>query len=273
MASLTAAKKSQCFTCKNNTGIFICGGCTRAFCKKHANEHRQILGKQMDVVIFEYDQLRQNINEKIDRIYQSSSMKEIDEWERQSIDKISQITKFAREKVKQCVIKQTEHIQIAAQELMNKIESACIEDDFLEMDLKIWSDKIKQLKTDLSVSLPIFFKSIDNDLIRFDSHPNPQDHSRSHIIELLKTSKGLGLTIDGGRNENSPIHISRIHPNGAAWNHGGLKEGDQLLSVNGVSVENEYHEKAVDLLKQAQGSVKLVVHYSSHGFNQMTNYF
>jgi len=38
-----------------------------------------------------------------------------------------------------------------------------------------------------------------------------------------------------------------------------LKEGDQLLSVNGVYVENEYHEKAVDLLKQAQGSVKLVV--------------
>jgi len=58
------------------------------FVKKHANEHRQILGKQMDVIVFEHDQLRQNINEKIHRIYQSSSMKEIDEWERQSIDKI-----------------------------------------------------------------------------------------------------------------------------------------------------------------------------------------
>jgi hypothetical protein len=44
-----------------------------------------------------------------------------------------------------------------------------------------------------------------------------------------------------------------------------LKEGDQLLSVNGVSIENEYHEKAVD----SQGSVKLVVRYSSHGFNQI----
>ncbi len=55
--------------------------------------------------------------------------------------------------MKQCVTKQTEHIQIAVQELMNKIDNARIEDDFLEMDLKIWSDKIKQLKTDLSVSL------------------------------------------------------------------------------------------------------------------------
>ena len=41
--------------------------------------------------------------------------------------------------------------------------------------------------------------------------------------------------------------------------HGGLKRGDQLLSVNGVSVEGEPHEKAVELLKAAISSVKLVV--------------
>jgi hypothetical protein len=43
--------------------------------------------------------------------------------------------------------------------------------------------------------------------------------------------------------------------------HGGLKRGDQLLSVNGVSVEGEPHEKAVELLKAAISSVKLVVRY------------
>jgi hypothetical protein len=44
--------------------------------------------------------------------------------------------------------------------------------------------------------------------------------------------------------------------------HGGLKRGDQLLSVNGVSVEGEPHEKAVELLKAAISSVKLVVRYN-----------
>ena len=43
--------------------------------------------------------------------------------------------------------------------------------------------------------------------------------------------------------------------------HGGLKRGDQLLSVNGVSVEGEPHEKAVELLKAAKSSVKLVVRF------------
>ena len=37
-----------------------------------------------------------------------------------------------------------------------------------------------------------------------------------------------------GREQNSPIYISRIIPGGVADRHGGLKRGDQLLSVNGV---------------------------------------
>ncbi len=59
----------------------------------------------------------------------------------------------------------------------------------------------------------------------------------------------------GGKEQNSPIYISRIIPGGVAHRQGRLKRGDQLLSVNGVSVENEHHEKAVELLKSAQGNV------------------
>ena len=66
----------------------------------------------------------------------------------------------------------------------------------------------------------------------------------------------------GGKEQNSPIYISRIIPGGVADRHGGLKRGDQLLSVNGVSVEGEHHEKAVELLKAAPSSVKLVVRYT-----------
>ena len=51
--------------------------------------------------------------------------------------------------------------------------------------------------------------------------------------------------------------------------HGGLKRGDQLLSVNGVSVEGENHEKAVELLKAAHGSVKLVVRYTPKILEEM----
>ena len=56
--------------------------------------------------------------------------------------------------------------------------------------------------------------------------------------------------------------IKKLILGGVADRHGGLKRGDQLLSVNGVSVEGEHHEKAVELLKAAPASVKLVVRYT-----------
>ncbi|KAM8982089.1 protein lin-7 homolog A isoform 3-T5 [Sarcophilus harrisii] len=73
----------------------------------------------------------------------------------------------------------------------------------------------------------------------------------------------------GGKEQNSPIYISRIIPGGVAERHGGLKRGDQLLSVNGVSVEGEHHEKAVELLKAAKESVKLVVRYTPKVLEEM----
>merc|ERR1712014_184584 len=90
---------------------------------------------------------------------------------------------------------------------------------------------------------------------------------------LPKTEEGLGFNVMGGKEQNSPIYISRIIPGGVADRHGGLKRGDQLLSVNespdGVSVEGEPHEKAVELLKAARNSVKLVVRYTPKVLEEM----
>ena len=44
-----------------------------------------------------------------------------------------------------------------------------------------------------------------------------------------------------GKNQNCPIYISRIIPGGYADRHGGLRRGDQLVSVNG-QVRRVHHE-------------------------------
>ncbi|KFO52524.1 Protein lin-7 B, partial [Corvus brachyrhynchos] len=96
-----------------------------------------------------------------------------------------------------------------------------------------------------------------------------EGHAHPRVVELPKTEEGLGFNIMGGKEQNSPIYISRVIPGGVADRHGGLKRGDQLLSVNGVSVEGEQHERAVELLKAAQGSVKLVVRYTPRVLEEM----
>ena len=80
------------------------------------------------------------------------------------------------------------------------------------------------------------------------------------MVELPWSEEGLGFNIVESREQqNTRLYISWIVPGGVADRHGCLKRGDQLLSVNGVSVEGEPHEKAVELLKAAFNSVKLVV--------------
>lgn len=61
-----------------------------------------------------------------------------------------------------------------------------------------------------------------------------EGHAHPRVAELPKTDEGLGFNVMGGKEQNSPIYISRIIPGGVADRQGGLKRGDQLLSVNGV---------------------------------------
>lgn len=58
-----------------------------------------------------------------------------------------------------------------------------------------------------------------------------QAHPR--IVELEKTPEGMGFNIMGGKEQKCPIYISRIIPGGYADRHGGLRRGDQLVTVNG----------------------------------------
>ncbi|XP_067654959.1 protein lin-7 homolog C-like [Haliotis asinina] len=96
-----------------------------------------------------------------------------------------------------------------------------------------------------------------------------EGHAHPRVVLLPKTEEGLGFNVMGGKEQNSPIYISRIIPGGVADRHQGLKRGDQLLSVNGVSVEGEHHEKAVELLKEATGTVSLVVRYTPRVLDEM----
>ncbi|KFD61314.1 hypothetical protein M514_11768 [Trichuris suis] len=89
-----------------------------------------------------------------------------------------------------------------------------------------------------------------------------EGYAHPRVVELPKTDEGLGFNVMGGKEQNSPIFISRIIPGGVADRNGALRRGDQLINVNGINVEGESHEKAVDLLKGASGSVKLLVRYT-----------
>ena len=81
-------------------------------------------------------------------------------------------------------------------------------------------------------------------------------------IILEKGSEGLGFSIVGGFGSihgDLPIYIKEIFQNSAAHKDGKLQKGDQLVSVNDQSLEGLTHGEAVEILKNVNGTVKLVV--------------
>lgn len=81
-------------------------------------------------------------------------------------------------------------------------------------------------------------------------------------ITLERGADGLGFSIVGGHGSphgDLPIYVKNVFSKGAAAENGQLKRGDQILSVNGSSLEGLTHEEAVNILKNAKGSVILNV--------------
>lgn len=82
-------------------------------------------------------------------------------------------------------------------------------------------------------------------------------HSHPRTVELPKTDEGLGFNVMSF--DGSAVFISQITPGGVADKHGGLRRGDQLISIDGINVESADHIRAVELLKAAKGKVILVL--------------
>ncbi|KAF6778583.1 hypothetical protein AHF37_02193 [Paragonimus kellicotti] len=75
---------------------------------------------------------------------------------------------------------------------------------------------------------------------------------------------GFGFSIAGGvdfsvAEGDSGIYVTRITPNGCADVDGRLRVDDQILAVNGISLEHVTNMEAVQTMKRAGSSMQLIV--------------
>lgn len=102
-----------------------------------------------------------------------------------------------------------------------------------------------------------------NVTVKNDSNGNNQRHLS---VELQKEGTGLGFGIEGGKDSplgDRPLIIKRIFKGGAADREGTLKAGDELISVNGQSLNNMTRTEAWNYMKKLpDGLVTLTVQVS-----------
>ncbi|KAI1900338.1 hypothetical protein AGOR_G00048940 [Albula goreensis] len=82
-------------------------------------------------------------------------------------------------------------------------------------------------------------------------------------VELQKTSAGLGFSLDGGKASaqgDKPLNIKRIFKGGAAELSRVIDIGDEVLAINGRSLQGLMHYDAWNIIKAvSEGPVQLVI--------------
>lgn len=73
-------------------------------------------------------------------------------------------------------------------------------------------------------------------------------------VEVMKINGSFGFSVQGGKESNLPlgsIYVKQVYPGGGAAHTKKIKEGDRILAVNGISLEDISHELAVEILRKA----------------------
>jgi hypothetical protein len=142
--------KTQCSICKEEKSTFLCRGCEKDFCFDHLTEHRQLINTQLHYIQNDYNEFKQLIIDLKNNPEQHSLIKRIDQWEINSIQKIKQRAKECRE----ILINYTnENINQIENKLDNRNEQLISNEkknDFNEIDLGQFKDKLEKLKRELN---------------------------------------------------------------------------------------------------------------------------
>ena len=104
--------------------------------------------------------------------------------------------------------------------------------------------------------------------------PSAEQYTQVRTVTVYKqASDPLGLSIKGGRDLGMPAVILAIKEGGSVANTQLLYVGDEILEVNGLSVEQSQHFEAVDVLRAAAvcSAVTFKVRFFSVAARRLTN--
>ena len=196
----TMTGKTQCIVCGKDRASAKCSGCLKDFCYKHLGEHRQELAKQRDEIELERDLFLQSILQQNEDPQKHELVREINQWEIESIEKIQKIAQEARDVILKNVDNDKTNVKRKLDLLTNQLKiSREEEDDITEFELEQWKEQLNKLTEQLKKPMDI--------TIRHTSTPIITDvvinilNSKTPIMPNISTNTQwtqFGQTLAGG---------------------------------------------------------------------------
>ncbi|CAF0934795.1 unnamed protein product [Adineta ricciae] len=217
----TRLNKTRCIRCDKETTAVTCEGCLQLFCYDHLTEHRQELNKKLHHIALDCDHFRQTFSEPTTNSQKELFLKQIDQWEKDSIKIIQQTSNECRQLLIQHTIKNIHQIEMNLTKLMDEIREIRQEDDFNEINLEQFTAKLKQLQEQLDQPTDI---SIQQDSTTFISRIrvviSSGKYTSSKNIHINTTWRQDGSTVVGGNGEGNQLN-QLYYPDGLCINDDG----------------------------------------------------
>jgi hypothetical protein len=145
----TPTGRGECKICGKERRAVKCEGCSQIFCFDHLPVHRQQLSDELNEIETNRDIFRQTLNEHTDNPEKHSLIQQIDQWEKDSIKKIKRTAKECRQLLLQHSTENIYRIEAKLADLTEQIRQIRKEDDFNEIDLRQFKQKLVKLTKQL----------------------------------------------------------------------------------------------------------------------------
>ncbi len=149
MRAASSQSKRTCSKCEKTAGSFSCDGCGQSFCLKHVTEHRQELNYQMDNIEQEHNIIHLELLNQKEKQNEHEIFNRIDQWEKESIEKIHQIADESRTTLKQILDSILDYGHKSLKKVSLKLHRARESDDFFENDLHRWMQQLNHLRAEI----------------------------------------------------------------------------------------------------------------------------
>ncbi|CAF1020026.1 unnamed protein product [Adineta steineri] len=199
----TATNKVQCFVCNKEKNTYNCKGCSKEFCFPHLTEHRQSINTQLEAIINDHDQFQQTIIQQKQNLHNSSLIRQINQWEKNSIHHIQQTAQLCRKTAMKLTQKSISDVEKKFIELSKKLKEIREENEFNENDLKHFQLKLTQITEEFLQPLDI---SIRQDLQEFISKISV---NISSFETKLNKWKQKASTVAGGNGHG--LELNQLH--------------------------------------------------------------
>ncbi|CAF0816330.1 unnamed protein product [Adineta steineri] len=204
-----ANNKTKCFTCNEKKITYCCEGCSKRFCLIHLTEHRQILNKEFKRLINDCEQFKQRINKpKQNRQYLQNQLliKQIDQWERNSIEKIKQKAQESRKFVIESSEIFINDIQMKFNDLSQQIKHMEKENEFNEINLEYLRNQLIAITEESNNSSNM---SVKEDSQSFVNEISIISSKKSKFVKWKQNA----ITLAGGNGQGQKL-IQLNNPDG-----------------------------------------------------------